>query len=87
VKKTEAACPPAARAVRACDNKVEVYVIIDRKGAVIFARAVSGHPLLQQAGASAVKNWKFKPAKKEDKTYNATGYITVEFQQSDETLN
>lgn len=84
VKKTEPVCPPAARAVRACDNKVEVYVIIDRKGDVIFSKSVSGHPLLRASGANAVKNWKFQPAKIKDKTYNVTGYISVEFRQPDD---
>jgi hypothetical protein len=87
VKKTESVCPPAARAVRACDNTVEVYVIIDQKGNVIFAKAVSGHPLLRLAGVTTVKNWKFQPAKIKDKAYNAAGYITVEFHQTDETIN
>jgi len=87
VKKTEAVCPPAARAVRACNFTVEVYVIIDQKGNVIFARAVSGHPLLQQAGAYTVKSWKFQPAKIKEKTYNIIGYISVEFQQPNDTIN
>jgi hypothetical protein len=86
VQKTEPVCPPAARAVRACDGKVEVYVVINQKGEVIFARAVSGHPLLRQAGAASVKNWKFQPAKIKDKAFNVNGYITVEFQQPDETI-
>lgn len=84
VKKTEAVCPPAARAVRACANTVEVYVIIDRKGDVIFAGSVSGHPLLRRAGEAAVKNWKFRPAKIKDKTYNAVGYVAVEFRYPQE---
>ncbi|MDQ3801330.1 MAG: energy transducer TonB [Acidobacteriota bacterium] len=87
VKKTESGCPPAARAVRACNSSVKVYVIINRNGEVIFSKAVSGHPLLQQAAVTTAKNWKFHPAKIKDKTYNVTGYITVEFQQPNNTIH
>jgi hypothetical protein len=87
VRKTEAVCPPAPRAVRVCENTVEVYVIIDRKGDVIFAKSVSGHPLLVAAGANTVKNWKFQPAKIKDKTYNVAGYVTVEFHQPESTID
>jgi hypothetical protein len=87
VKKSEAVCPPAARAVRACNYTVQIYVIIDQKGNVIFASAVSGHPLLQQAGVYTVKSWKFQPAKIEDKTYNVAGYINVGFRQPNEKTN
>lgn len=82
VKKTESVCPPAATAVQACNGAVKVYVIIDRKGDVIFTKPVSGHPLLQQAGGATAKNWKFRPAKIDEKTYNVAGHVLVEFRQS-----
>jgi hypothetical protein len=87
VKKTEPVCLPVPRAVRVCENTVEVYVIIDRKGDVIFAKVIAGHPLLRAAGENTVKNWKFQPVKIKDKTYNVAGYVTVEFHQPEETLD
>ena len=81
IEKTEIVCPPTPTAVGACKNIVEVYVVINQKGEVIFAKAVSGHPLLRVAGEKGVKNWKFAPTKINDKNYNVTGRISVEFKQ------
>ncbi|MCU0239516.1 MAG: energy transducer TonB, partial [Pyrinomonadaceae bacterium] len=50
--------PKAAIAVRA-KGKVEVQVTINELGYVIFAKAVSGHPLLQNAAIDAAKKTKF----------------------------
>jgi hypothetical protein len=83
VKKSVVECSPAASAVRACNNDstVEVFVVIDQKGNVIFSKAVSGHPLNRLTGARAVKNWKFNPSLVNGKNFNALGYITVNFQE------
>jgi TonB family protein len=54
--------PPIARAARA-SGKVVVQVIIDEEGNVIEARAVSGHPLLQQAAVEAARRAKFTPTR------------------------
>lgn len=82
VKKIEPVCPPAAKAVRACNDSVDVYVIIDEKGDVIFSRAVAGHPLLKAASEATVKNWKFNPTLKDGKKYNAVGVVRVEFKEN-----
>ncbi|MGI9035723.1 MAG: energy transducer TonB [Pyrinomonadaceae bacterium] len=50
--------PPAAKAVHAT-GEVVVEVKIDKDGKVISAEAVSGHPLLKQAGIQAAKLWLF----------------------------
>ena len=63
------------------DSTVEVFVVIDQKGNVIFSKAVSGHPLNRLTGARAVKNWKFTPTLVKGKKFNVLGYITVNFQE------
>ena len=52
--------PPAARAVNA-GGMVNVQVIIDEKGDVTSASAVSGHPLLKTVSEEAAKSSKFSP--------------------------
>ena len=51
--------PEAARLVRA-SGKIEVKVLINELGNVVFAEAISGHPLLRLAAVEAAKNSKFK---------------------------
>jgi hypothetical protein len=46
--------PPIARAAKA-SGSVTVQVTIDEEGNVIYARSVSGHPLLQAAAATAAR--------------------------------
>jgi len=76
-KRTEPACPPAARAVRACGGEVTARVLIDESGKVIFAKAVSGHPLLRAAAIAAIRSWTFHPIKKKGKSFKALGNLTV----------
>jgi TonB family protein len=52
--------PPIAKAARA-EGVVAVDVEVDAAGTVRAAKAVAGHPLLQQAGAEAARRWKFAP--------------------------
>ena len=42
-------------------GRVQVRVNISPNGEVIFASAVSGHPILKTAAEANVKKWKFKP--------------------------
>lgn len=76
-----AECPPAARAVRACDGaESEVFIIVDGDGAVIFSKAMSGHPLIRAAAAATAKKWYFKPYKdKSGKPASRSGVIVVKF--------
>jgi protein TonB len=52
--------PPLARQTR-IQGTVVVDAIIDEKGNVIQARAVSGQPLLIDAALKAVLQWKYEP--------------------------
>ena len=57
--------PPSARAVRA-GGDVMVEVIIDANGQVIFAQALSGHPLLRAASAAAARSSRFEVKSERD---------------------
>ena len=58
---------------------VVVEVLIDERGNVASARALSGHPVLQNAALSAARRWKFEPSKLNETAVQATGQITFNF--------
>ncbi len=70
--------PSAARAVRA-SGAVNVQVTVDEKGDVIFASAVSGHPLLRASAVSAARSSKFSPTLLSGKPVKVTGVIVYNF--------
>ncbi|HKR00801.1 MAG TPA: energy transducer TonB, partial [Pyrinomonadaceae bacterium] len=70
--------PPIARAARAAGT-VTVQVTIDESGKVISARAVSGHPLLQQAAVQAAYGARFSPTQLSGQPVKVTGVITYNF--------
>ncbi|MEP7212407.1 MAG: energy transducer TonB [Acidobacteriota bacterium] len=59
IKKVEPEYPPAARSVRA-GGKVVVRILVNKKGDVVEACVVEGHPLLRAASVEAAKEWRFK---------------------------
>lgn len=59
VKKIDPDYPPAARSVRA-SGKVIVRVLVNKKGDVVGACVVEGHPLLRATSVEAARQWKFK---------------------------
>lgn len=71
----------AARAIHA-GGQVKVQVTIDEDGNVIAANAISGHPLLLQASASAAKSSKFSPTTLTGRKVKVTGVIIYNFTQS-----
>jgi protein TonB len=70
--------PPIARAARAAGT-VTVQVTIDESGKVISARAVGGHPLLQQAAVQAAYGARFSPTQLSGQPVKVTGIITYNF--------
>ncbi len=70
--------PPAAKAVRA-SGAVNIHVRINEDGKVIAARAVSGHPLLQQAAEKAALQAKFNPLYLYGRKIKVTGLIVYNF--------
>ena len=70
--------PPIARAVHA-SGSVAVQVTIDESGKVISARAVSGHPLLQQSAVQAAYGARFSPTILSGQPVKVTGVIMYNF--------
>ena len=78
ISKPQPAYPAIAKAAKA-SGTVTVQVTIDENGNVISARAVSGHPLLQQSAVSAARNWKFSPTLLSGQPVKVTGVIIFNF--------
>jgi TonB family protein len=70
--------PAIARSARA-SGTVTVQVTVDESGKVISARAITGHPLLQQAAVQAAYNAKFSPTQLSGQPVKVTGIITYNF--------
>jgi periplasmic protein TonB len=70
--------PPPARAVGA-KGAVNVQVLIDEKGNVVSAVAVSGHQLLRQAAEQAARASKFTPTFLTNQPVKVTGVIVYNF--------
>jgi TonB family protein len=58
---------------------VTVQVLIDERGNVIEATAVSGHPLLQAAAVEAARHAKFSPTFLSRQPVKVTGVVTYNF--------
>jgi TonB family protein len=78
ISKPQPLFPPIAAAARA-QGTVVVQVTVDEEGRVISARAVSGHPLLQQAAVQAAHQARFSPTRLEGKPVKVNGVITYNF--------
>lgn len=83
-EKTTIECTPAGMAVGICNQKakatVEVFIIIDTDGRIIYSKAISGHPLLRVRAETKIKDWKFKPFTLDGKTFKLKGVISVEIE-------
>ena len=77
-KRVEPTYPPVARSARV-SGSVIVEVTMDEQGNVTSARAISGHPLLQQAAVEAAKGWKFSPLHLSDTPVKEIRTITFNF--------
>lgn len=73
------AYPPVARAAKA-SGTVVVKVVVNEKGDVVTASAVSGHPLLRAAAEAAARQAKFTPTKLSGKPVKVSGLITYNFE-------
>lgn len=73
------AYPAAARAVNA-KGSVSVAIVISKAGSVISASAVSGHPLLRSAAASAARRARFRPTLLSGQPVEVSGVIVYNFQ-------
>lgn len=70
--------PKAGRFVNASGN-VAVAILIDEKGNVISAKALSGHPLLRTASERAAREAKFEPFLMGKKRVQVRGTIVYNF--------
>ncbi len=78
---TYLAKPPysaAAKQIRV-EGAVNVQVLIDEKGNVVSASAVSGHPLLRAASENAARQSKFTPTLLSNQPVKVTGIIVYRF--------
>lgn len=81
VKKVDPEYPAAARSVRA-NGKVVVRILVNKKGKVVDACVLKGHPLLRSTSLEAAKQWKFK------KNFGFIDYKPKErFAETDLTFN
>ncbi|MDQ1613143.1 MAG: periplasmic protein TonB [Pyrinomonadaceae bacterium] len=76
--KPQPSYPPVAQAARA-QGTVVVQITVDEEGYVISARAISGHPLLQQAAVQAARQARFAPTRLSGKPVKVTGVVTYNF--------
>jgi TonB family protein len=70
--------PAIGKAVKA-SGTVTVQVTIDESGKVISAKAISGHPLLQQAAVQAAYGARFTPTELSGQPVKVTGVLTYNF--------
>lgn len=70
--------PKSARAANVTGS-VNVRVIIDREGYIIFAKAATGHPLLKNASEDAAVKSKYTPTLYEDQPVEVSGIIIYNF--------
>jgi TonB family protein len=70
--------PLTARAVRA-EGKVSVKVLIDERGRVVSANALSGHPLLRNAAEAAARQAEFSPTLLSGEAVKVSGVIVYNF--------
>jgi TonB family protein len=70
---------PAGAALADAAGSVEVRVIINERGEVTSARALSGHPLLTEAAEQAARRARFSPERLTDEPAEVFGVLTIEF--------
>jgi TonB family protein len=78
IKKPQPRYPPDAKSVRA-QGTVVVQIVVDERGNVTSAQAVSGPMLLRGAGEEAARKAKFEPTTLCGKPVKVSGVITYGF--------
>ena len=72
------AYPPIARAAHA-SGTVRVAVVVDEEGAVISAKSISGHPLLQAAAVAAARHARYTPVIVDNRPVKVAGIVSYDF--------
>jgi len=78
IHRVHPAYPAAARA-RKIQGSVVLQAIIDKQGKVDSLQLVSGDPVLAQAAADAVKQWRYKPYSHNNEPIEFQTRVTVDF--------
>ena len=78
ISKPQPAFPPTAKAARA-SGTVTVEVLVDEGGQVVSAKAVGGHPLLQQSAVAAAREARFSPTFLSGRPVRVSGVVTYNF--------
>jgi protein TonB len=78
IKKVEPAYPRLA-VTTGTAGSVVVEVLIDERGNVVSARALSGHALLRDAAVTAARGWRWKPTTLNGVPVQVMGTITFNF--------
>ena len=81
VKKPQPEYPSVAKRARA-QGTVVVQILVDEKGQVVSAQAVSGHELLRGASEDAARRAKFQPTTLCGQPAKVSGVITYNFVKS-----
>ncbi len=76
---TKLPLPVYPASVREASGQVVVSVVVDEAGKVIWARAISGLPLLQKSAEDAAWKAEFPPVKLEGKPQKISGVLIYEF--------
>lgn len=78
IREFHPAYPPLAK-LRNISGSVVVEVTVSEEGDVILARAISGHPLLQDDAIRAAREWKFAPTKLSGEPVKVISTLTFNF--------
>lgn len=78
ISKPQPAYPPLAVAARA-GGVVNVQITVDENGDVIFAEAISGHPLLRQPAVTAARRARFAPTRLSGEFVKVSGVLSYYF--------
>lgn len=70
--------PPIAKMQR-MSGEVKVELLVDENGRVAKIQKTTGPSVLQGAAKDSVKNWKFKPFKRDGRPVQATGFVSFNF--------
>lgn len=78
ITRVQPSYPPLARPIH-LSGVVQLEIVVDETGNVIYARATVGHPLLRESAEVAARQWKFAPTTVDGKPVKVLGGISMNF--------
>jgi protein TonB len=70
---------PRQATLQRVQGDVVVDALVDVKGRITDAKAISGSPLLQQAAINAVRLWRYEPARLDGEPVAAHMQVQISF--------